>query len=131
MTATTSLKPSVTNISPQELYQLSNPPLLIDVRSQFEYVRGHGQGAVNLSLPRILMAQNAYLRQFVVPKWFRDLRKEQPIAVICLTAHRSPIAANSLLKMGFTKVLNVTGGMSQWWQLNYPNVTGNQPEENE
>jgi rhodanese-related sulfurtransferase len=77
------------------------------------------------------MAQNAYLRQFVVPKWFRDLRKEQPIAVICLTAHRSPIAANSLLKMGFTKVLNVTGGMSQWWQLNYPNVTGNQPEENE
>ncbi len=128
MTATTSLKPSLTNISPQEFHQLSNPPLLIDVRFQFEYVRGHAQGAVNISLPRILMAQNAYLRQFVVPKWFRDLPKEQPIAVICLTAHRSPIAANSLLKRGFTKVLNVTGGMSQWWQLDYPNVTGNQPE---
>ncbi|ACB52757.1 hypothetical protein cce_3409 [Crocosphaera subtropica ATCC 51142] len=128
MTATTSLKPSVTNISPQDFHQLSNSPLLIDVRSQFEYVRGHAKGAINLSLPRILMAQNAYLRQLIVPKWFRDLPKDKPIAVICLTAHRSPIAANSLLKMGFTQVLNVTGGMSQWWQLDYPNVTGNKSE---
>ncbi|EAZ89139.1 rhodanese-like domain-containing protein [Crocosphaera chwakensis] len=129
MTATTSLKPSVTNISPQEFHQLSNRPLLIDVRSNFEYVRGHAQGAVNISLPRILMAKNAYLRQFIFPKWFRDLPKDKPIAVICLTAHRSPIAANFLLKMGFTKVLNVTGGMRQWWQLDYLNVTSNQPEE--
>lgn len=128
MTATTSFKPSVTNLSPQEFQQLSHPPLLIDVRSQFEYVRGHAQGALNLSLPRILMAQNAYLRQFILPHWFRELPKEQPIAIICLTAHRSPIAAKSLLKLGFNKVFNVTGGMREWWQLNYPNCTGKQPE---
>lgn len=128
MTTTTSLKPSVTNISPQEFYQLSHPPLLIDVRSKVEYVRGHAQGAVNLSLFRILLAQNAYLRQLILPQWFLTLPKDKPIALICLTAHRSPIAAKLLHKMSFTQVFNITGGMRQWWQLKYPNYIGDKSE---
>jgi rhodanese-related sulfurtransferase len=39
------------------------------------------------------------------------------VAVICLTAHRSPIAAQQLVKSGFTRVYNITGGMVEWRHL--------------
>lgn len=111
------MKPSLVNLSPLEFAQLSNRPLLIDVRSQLEYATGHAPGAINLSLPRILMGRISWLRKWVLPQWFRALPKDQPIAVICLTSHRSPIAADFLIKSGFEAVFNITGGMVEWRQL--------------
>lgn len=119
MTATTSVQASV-NISPQEFRQLANPPLLIDVRSQLEYLTGHTPKAMNLSLPRLLIGRVHWLQKWVLPQWFRDLPKDKPIAVICLTAHRSPIAADVLLKAGFRKIFNVTGGIKEWRRLGLP-----------
>lgn len=77
---------TIMDLSPTELAQLPNPPLLIDVRSSLEYFTGHAPNARNLSLPRVLMGLS--LTQWFLPRWFRELSKEQPIAVICLTAHR-------------------------------------------
>lgn len=114
----------VTDISPQVFVQQANPPLLIDVRSQFEYVRGHAPTALNLSLPRILLGRVPMLERWVLPGWFCKLEKEQPIAVICLTAHRSPIAATQLAKAGFKQVFNITGGMREWQQLGLEIHTG-------
>lgn len=108
------MKTSITQLSPQDFQQLNDPPLLIDVRSQLEYKMGHVSNAVNLSLPRILMGKNPFLAKWVLPKWFKALPKEQTIAVMCLTSHRSPIAANALVKAGFTKVINISGGMIKW-----------------
>jgi len=102
------------NISPQELIELANPPLLIDVRSRFEYATGHAPGALNLSWPRVLLGRIHWLKKWVLPSWFRELPKEQPLAVICLTAHRSPIVADALTKEGFQQVFNITGGMREW-----------------
>jgi rhodanese-related sulfurtransferase len=93
---------------------------LIDVRSLWEYNQGHVPGALNLSLPRILMAQTPLLRRWVLPTWFMDLDPMQPVAVICLTAHRSPIAAQALNKLGFRQVLNVQGGMMAWRKASLP-----------
>lgn len=125
MTSTSSnLQPSVTNLSPLEYTRLTNPPLLIDVRSQLEYATGHAPNASNLSLPRILIGIIPWFRNWVLPQWFRDLPKEQPIAVICLTAHRSPIAAEFLQKQGFAQVFNITGGMMEWRQLKLEIVMG-------
>ncbi|MBF2002816.1 MAG: rhodanese-like domain-containing protein [Synechococcales cyanobacterium M58_A2018_015] len=103
---------TVIDLSPREFSQLPNPPLLIDVRSSLEYFTGHAPNARNLSLPRILMGLS--LTQWFLPRWFRELSKEQPIAVICLKAHRSPIAAKKLADAGFTTVYNITGGMMEW-----------------
>lgn len=103
---------TIMDLSPTELAQLPNPPLLIDVRSSLEYFTGHAPNARNLSLPRILMGLS--LTQWFLPRWFRELSKEQPIAVICLTAHRSPIAAKKLADAGFTTIYNITGGMMEW-----------------
>jgi rhodanese-related sulfurtransferase len=44
--------------------------------------------------------------------------------VICLTAHRSPIAAEFLRKEGFMQVFNMTGGMREWQKLQLKIVTG-------
>jgi rhodanese-related sulfurtransferase len=112
------------NLSPEEFTQLSNPPRLIDVRSRFEYAMFHAPDAVNLSLPRILMGSNSWLRRWVLPQWFQELPKDEPIALICLTAHRSPIAAKQLMKAGFTQVYNVTGGMMEWRNKGLPTRKG-------
>jgi rhodanese-related sulfurtransferase len=122
MNITSSLQPGVTNISPLELSRLLERsqlelPLLIDVRSHIEYLTGHAPNAVNLSLPRLLLSEGHWLRNWLLPRWFRELPKDTPIAVICLTAHRSPIAAQRLAKEGFTQVFNITGGLVEWQRI--------------
>lgn len=124
MTSIADSKLQVIDLSPGEFHQLSNPPRLIDVRFQGEYNQFHAPNAVNLSLPRILMNNSPWLRRYVVPQWFQELPKDEPIALICLTAHRSPIAAKQLTKAGFTKVYNITGGMMEWWRLGLPTCKG-------
>lgn len=126
------VKSKVINLSVQEFSQLSDPPVLIDVRSQFEYVRGHAPGAFNISLPQILLGKflGKFLgkRNWLSPQWLSQLPKERAIAVICLSAHRSPIAAKSLAEQGFEVVFNLTGGMLQWRELNLDIVRGNSPK---
>lgn len=116
----------IIDLSPEEFVQLPNPPRLIDVRSSFEYAMFHAPNTINLSLQRILMGMFPGLRNWVLPQWFQDLPKNEPIAVICLTAHRSPIAAKQIAKAGFSKIFNVTGGMMEWRRLGLTTCTGKQ-----
>jgi rhodanese-related sulfurtransferase len=112
MTQPSQSTPAVIDLSPKDLAQAPHAPLIIDVRSGLEYRTGHASGARNLSLPRILLGLG--VSPWFLPQWFRELSPAQPIAVICLTAHRSPIAAKQLVKAGFTTVYNITGGMIEW-----------------
>ncbi len=118
---------TVTHLSPQKWVQLPHPPLLIDVRSGAEYAMFHAPHALNFGLHRIFLGMIPGLRRWAWPAWFRDLPKDQPIALICLTAHRSPIAAAQLSKAGFTQIFNITGGMMRWRQLGLETVSGSQP----
>lgn len=117
---TTSSQPTMREISPKQYFKMARPPKLVDVRTGFEYMTGHAPQAVNLSLFRLSFAMIPGLRRLLLPKWFREFPKDQPIAVICLTSHRSPIAAKQLLKAGFTKVYNISGGMMEWQQQGLP-----------
>lgn len=65
-------------LSPTDLAQAPNAPLVIDVRSGLEYRTGHVDGAQNLSLPRILLGLG--VSRWFLPQWFRDLSPDQPIA---------------------------------------------------
>lgn len=125
MVDVTASEPRAIDISPREFVELSPAPLLIDVRSGLEYGFGHAAGAVNLSLPRIMMGQIPFLSKWMLPQWFRDLPRDRPVALICLTAHRSPMAAAQLVAQGYHTVYNITGGMRKWWKLSLP--TGSQP----
>lgn len=121
MTKTVS-KQAIREISPKQYIKMARPPQLVDVRTGLEYMAGHAPQAVNLSLFRLSFAMIPGLRRLLLPKWFRELPKEQPIAVICLTSHRSAIAAKQLLKAGFTKVYNLSGGMMEWQQQGLPTI---------
>lgn len=117
MTSASSVRSLVTHLSPDEFCNLPNLPFLIDVRSGFEYRMFHAPGAINLSLPHLLIGTIPVLRRWLYPQWFQDLPKNEPVAVICLTSHRSPIAAEYLVKAGFTQVSNISGGMMEWRRL--------------
>ncbi|MGV2826701.1 rhodanese-like domain-containing protein [Myxosarcina sp. GI1(2024)] len=124
MTSITDSQSQVIDLSPEEFNQLLNPPRLIDVCSSVEYRMFHAPNAINLSLPRISMGSNSWLRRWVLPQWFQELSKDEPVALICLTAHRSPIADNQLIKAGFTRVYNITGGMMEWRKLGLATCKG-------
>jgi rhodanese-related sulfurtransferase len=114
---------SLTQLSPNEFMQLPHPPRLIDVRSQVEYRMFHAPTAINLSLPRIMLGRLPGLR-WLLPDWFRSLPKDEAIAVVCLTSHRSPIVAEQLVKDGFHHVINISGGMMDWKKAGLPMRSG-------
>jgi len=124
MHATSSVQPTVIDLTPTEFVQMEHPPLLVDVCSGFEYSLFHAPHAINVSLPRILMGRIPGLRRWLLPQWFQNQPKTEAIALICLTAHRSPIAAEQLLKAGFTKVFNITGGIVAWRKAGLPVYQG-------
>ncbi|MGD1852652.1 MAG: rhodanese-like domain-containing protein [Leptolyngbyaceae cyanobacterium] len=120
MVSASSPKSTIIDMSPEDFVQSTKVLQFIDVRSRFEYNLFHAPDAINLSLPRILMAQMPLLRNLVIPQWFWELPRDEPIAVICLTAHRSPMAAQALVKLGFSQVFNITGGMMAWQKAGLP-----------
>jgi len=79
-----------------------NPGRLIDVRTQIEFNWFHIESAVNR--PDILVNTDRY----------KDKNLDEPVVIICMTGHRSPIVAHQLKKRGYKRVYNLTGGMLAW-----------------
>lgn len=122
---------TVIDLTPENYARLPNPPRLIDVRSGLEYSLFHAPKAENLSLQRILLGRIPVLKNWALPQWFRSLPKDEAIALVCLTAHRSPIAAQQLEKEGFRTVFNITGGMMAWQKAGLPVSKGSGNDSND
>jgi rhodanese-related sulfurtransferase len=71
-------------------------------------------------MQRILLGQIPGVRNWVLPRWFRELPHDEPLAIMCLTAHRSPIVAQALVKAGFSNVSNISGGLMAWEKAGLP-----------
>ncbi|HEX6284209.1 MAG TPA: rhodanese-like domain-containing protein, partial [Pyrinomonadaceae bacterium] len=82
---------------------------VIDVRRPAEYGNGHVPCALNA--PLATLDQNAGQLPF---------EKDKPTAVICAGGYRSSAAASLLEQLGFTKLLNVSGGTGAWINAGYP-----------
>lgn len=98
------------DVAPADLRQLTQQETelrVVDVRRPREYVQGHITGAVSAPL-----GSTAHL----VQNWPRDT----PIALVCLSGHRSQAAAAELLKMGFRDVSHLEGGMLAWRRAGQP-----------
>jgi rhodanese-related sulfurtransferase len=83
--------------------------VLIDTREDSEWARGHLPGAVHMCRGHIE----------------RDIEKAVPnkdetIVLYCGGGFRSALAAESLQKMGYTKVISMDGGWRAWTESNYP-----------
>jgi rhodanese-related sulfurtransferase len=82
-----------------ELEQLNkNDYILVDVRTEAEYSKGHIEGAVNIPVDELRERLD-------------ELDKSKTIVVYCRVGYRGYIADRILSQNGF-KVLNITGGYS-------------------
>ncbi len=83
-------------------------PVLVDVRTPFEFKTGHAEGAINVPLIEVTSR---------VPDLVEG--RECPVYLICQTGARSGTAQSALAKMGI-ETINVTGGMMAWQSAGLP-----------
>ena len=70
--------------------------LIVDVREASEYDRGHVDGAINIP-PSELMSGAEKLK---------DVPKDTPIVLYCISGARSNASMHMLRQMGFTDLIN-------------------------
>lgn len=97
-------------VSPQEAISLMNQrALLLDIRTPEQFAAGHIGGARHMASELILKARE-HLAKHV----------EKPIVVYCETGSLGASAARQLAAQGFTKVVNLRGGIAAWRAENLP-----------
>ena len=77
--------------------------ILLDVRTVGEYSRNKLENARNLPLDEV-----AESIESIVPD------KSKKIYVYCLSGSRSVHAVEAMVKLGYTNVFNMTGGLLAW-----------------
>ena len=87
--------------------------LLVDVREDNEWAKGHLPGAVHLGKGIIE----------------RDIEQRVPdtatkVVLYCGGGFRSALVADNLQKMGYTNVISMDGGIRDWRGKGYPLETG-------
>ncbi|CAM3404562.1 sulfurtransferase TusA family protein [Marinicrinis lubricantis] len=75
--------------------------IVLDVREAAEYVFGHIPHAISIPLGQL-------------EERMHELNTNDEIFVVCRTGSRSDLAAQKLAEKGFSRVINVVPGMSQW-----------------
>lgn len=86
---------------------------VIDVREPAEYAAGHLPGAI--SIPRGVLEFEVDGHPAVNGE--RDpalAHRDRPVVLYCRTGGRSALAAEALLRLGFTEPLSLAGGYTGW-----------------
>lgn len=91
----------------------NDPFQIVDVREESEFAKDHLPGAIHLGKGVIE----------------RDIEQRVPdtsakLVLYCGGGYRSALAADNLLKMGYSNVLSMDGGMRDWRAKQYPLTTG-------
>ncbi len=101
-------------ITVQEAYGLYQEGVFfLDVREQSEWDSFHIPNTTLIPLGEL-------------PNRLNELPTDQPIVVVCRTGNRSPEGRDILLAAGFTNVISMTGGVTEWSNLGYP-IEGTRP----
>jgi len=82
--------------------------LVVDVREPGEYGAGHILGARNVPLAQLDSAGDL------------AKRKDKPVILYCDGGERSAKGIAALRKLGFTRVVNLSGGLPGWQQAGLP-----------
>jgi rhodanese-related sulfurtransferase len=83
--------------------------VLVDVREDSEWARGHLPGAVHLGKGII----ERDIEQAIPDK-------DAPLVLYCGGGFRSALVADNLQKMGYTNVISMDGGWRGWTTAGYP-----------
>ncbi len=104
--------PVATSITAEELneqIQRSQAPLILDVRSESEFARGHIPGALNIPQHQLSDRLSKI-----------DAAKTEEIVVHCYNGHRARMAKKHLSKAGYLYVRELDGHMNGWKSGGYP-----------
>ena len=97
-------------VSPQDAIRLMNQhALLLDLRPAEAFATGHLAGARNIPSHEILTAGDT-LKKY----------KEKPVVVYDESGSLGASAARQLAAQGFTKAVNLRGGVAAWRTENLP-----------
>ena len=83
--------------------------VLVDVREDSEWARGHLPGAMHLGKGVI---------ERDIEQAFPD--KDDALVLYCGGGYRSALAGDNLQKMGYTNVISMDGGWRAWVEAGYP-----------
>ncbi|MGZ4282283.1 MAG: molybdopterin-synthase adenylyltransferase MoeB [Gaiellaceae bacterium] len=97
--------------APEGASLLGNGALFIDVRERDEWEEGHIPGAVHV--PRGYLEQRV---EQLAPE------HEQPIVVYCAGGTRSAFATKTMQELGYTNVVNLAGGFTDWKRNGFETV---------
>jgi rhodanese-related sulfurtransferase len=101
-------------VGPTDAVRLMNTgALVVDVRAADAYATGHIIDARHIPQAE-LAAQSDSLKKY----------REKPVIVCCDSGVTSGASAGILKGLGFTKVVNLRGGLNAWKQDNLPLVIG-------
>lgn len=85
--------------------------VVVDIRGQGDFGKGHIQGAINMPLSQLKdKAQDL------------EKYKDRPIIMVCANGIQVGGACETLRKEGFENLYKLTGGMSAWTGDNLPVV---------
>ena len=88
-------------ITPRQLWQRRQEFHIIDVREIDEFKSSHVPGSTRQSM-------------------FDDFPRDKPVALFCLTGHRSAAIVAQLKQRGFQNLRSVSGGWLDWQRQNLP-----------
>jgi rhodanese-related sulfurtransferase len=89
----------------------SGAAVLIDVREPDEWRQGHAPGATHIPLAQLSARLSA-------------LPRDRDILLICRSGNRSSVAQDLFTRAGFTRAINVQGGMIAWQRHGLPVTSG-------
>lgn len=92
-----------------EMKDQGTPHLLIDVREESEWAKGHIPGAIHLG--------KGVIERDIVQK---VPEKGTTLVLYCGGGYRSALAADNLQKMGYTNVISMDGGWRGWTTAGHP-----------
>jgi glyoxylase-like metal-dependent hydrolase (beta-lactamase superfamily II)/rhodanese-related sulfurtransferase len=101
----------ITAGSTAEQLAASDPPQLVDVRTEREWDEAHIDGAVNLPLSQL-------------SERLGELPADRSLIVHCASGYRSAIATSLLRREGLPHVANLVGGLGAWTSAQLPTVAG-------
>ena len=99
----------VPEVSCEDASKAGSEPVLLDVREADEIGTGTLGGAV--MLPRGLVEKHVHEH---------IANRNTPVVVYCSTGNRSALVADVMIKMGYTQVKNLAGGIERWRHLGLP-----------
>ena len=85
--------------------------VVLDVRTPDEFKSGHIKDAVNIDVNAVNFEQEV-----------ARLDKSKIYLVYCRSGRRSLDASETMLRLGFTSIYNMTGGILEWQAEGYPVV---------